>query len=134
MQLWRALREWLGLTPHSETRSFYLKQDVLQGLEYLSQRERRPPEEVANRLLAQAIWQEEAGKVLERWYLLTRREQEVAALICLGYTTQEIADRLVVSNGTVKGYAHHILEKFELHSREELRRMLAHWDFAEWEK
>ena len=88
MQLWRMLREWLGLKPPPGPRSFYLEQDVLRGLEVLSQREHRPPEELANRLLSQAIWEQEAGKVLERWYLLTRREQEVAALICLGYTTQ----------------------------------------------
>ena len=87
---------------------------------------------MANRLLSEAIWEHQAGAVLERWYRLTRREQEVAALICLGYTTQQIADRLVVSHGTIKGYAHHILEKFDVHSRDELREQLAHWDFSQW--
>jgi DNA-binding NarL/FixJ family response regulator len=134
MQLWRALREWLGMKPPSSPRSFYLEQEVLRGLEVLSQRDHRPPEELVNQLLSRAIWEEEAGKVLQRWDLLTRREQEVTALICLGYTTQQIADRLVVSHGTIKGYAHHILEKFDVHSRDELRQMLAHWDFTEWGK
>lgn len=38
-----------------------------------------------------------------------------------------------VTQGTVRGYAHHILEKFEVHSRDELRELLAHWDFRKWE-
>ena len=132
MAFWRKVREWLGLELPPGTRTFTLEDDVLHGLERLSQREHQAPEKLANRLLSQALWEQQAGRVLERWYLLTRREQEVAALICLGYTTQKIADRLMVSNGTIKGYAHRILEKFEVHSRDELRDLLAHWDFSEW--
>lgn len=134
MQFWRRLREWLGVDPPPGPRTFPLEEEVLQGLETLSRREHRPPEELANRLLSQAIWEQQAGQVLERWYRLTRREQEVAALICLGHTTQQIVNRLTVSHGTIKGYAHHILEKFDVHSRDELRRLLAHWDFSEWER
>ena len=96
-------------------------------------KEEFPDDDMANRLLSQAIWEQQAGRMLERWYRLTPREQEVAALICLGYTTQQIADRLTVSNGTIKGYAHRVLEKFEVHSRIDLRDMLAHWDFSEWD-
>ena len=132
MAFWRKVREWLGLELPPGTRTFTLEDDVLHGLERLSQREHQAPEKLANRLLSQALWEQQAGRVLERWYLLTRREQEVAALICLGYTTQKIADRLMVSNGTIKGYAHRILEKFDVHSRDELRDLLAHWDFSEW--
>jgi len=132
MAFWRKVKEWLGLEPPPGLRTFTLEDEVFQGLEHLSQREHQAPEKLANRLLSQAIWEQQAGRVLERLYRLTRCEQEVAALICLGYTTQRIADRLVVSNGTIKGYAHHILEKFEVHSRDELRDLLAHWDFSEW--
>lgn len=132
MELWRRLRQWLGFSPPGGKRAFHLEPDVLQGLELLARRERRPPEELANRLLSQAVWERQAGEALERWYSLTRREQEVAALICLGYTTQQIANRLTVTHGTVKGYAHHILEKFDIHSRDELRELLAQWDFSEW--
>jgi DNA-binding NarL/FixJ family response regulator len=134
MRFWSWLRKWLGLDTSSETRTFHLKQDVLRDLETLALREHSPPEELANRLLSEVIWERQAGEVLERWYRLTPREQEVAALICLGCTTQQIADRLTVSHGTIKGYAHHILEKFDVHSRVELRELLAHWDFSEWEK
>ena len=132
MELWRLLREWLGLEPPAGPRTFQLEEDIFQGLEVLSRREHQPPEQLANRLLSQAIWEQQAGRVLERWYNLTPREQEVAALICLGYTTQQIADRLTVTHGTIKGYAHRVLEKFDVHSRNELRELLAHWDFSEW--
>jgi DNA-binding CsgD family transcriptional regulator len=134
MRFWSWLRQWLRLDAPPETRAFYLQQDVLQELETLARRERRPPEELANRLLSEVIWERRAGQMLERWYRLTPREQEVAALICLGCTTQQIADRLTVSHGTIKGYAHHILEKFAVHSRAELRELLAQWDFSEWKK
>jgi len=134
MRFWSWLRKWLGLDASTATRTFHLKQDVLRDLETLALREHSPPEELANRLLSEVIWERQVGEVLERWYRLTPREQEVAALICLGCTTQQIADRLTVSHGTIKSYAHHILEKFDVHSRVELRELLAHWDFNEWEK
>lgn len=133
MAFWRKVKEWLGLELPPGPRTFTLEDEVLHGLERLSQREHQAPEKLANRLLSQAIWEQQAGRVLERWYRLTPREQEVAALVCLGYTTQQIADRLTVSNGTIKGYAHRVLEKFEVHSRNDLRELLAHWDFNEWD-
>ena len=132
MRYWHKLFEWLGLKSPAAPRTFLLDQSALQGLETLSRREHRPPEELAQSLLAQAIWERQSGEVLDRWYRLTPREQEVAALICLNYTTQQIADHLSVTHGTVKGYAHHILEKFDVHSRNKLRDLLAHWDFSEW--
>jgi DNA-binding NarL/FixJ family response regulator len=134
MRFWRKIREWLGLDPPPGPRVFPLQQNVLQGLESLSQREHSSPEELANRLLSQAIWEQQVGRMLANWNLLSRREQEVAALICLGYATQEIADRLELTNGTVKGYAHRVLEKFDVGSRDELRELLAHWDFSAWQR
>ena len=132
MRYWQKLLQRLGLETSTSPRTFHLDPSALQGLETLSRREHRPPEELAQSLLAQAIWEHQAGEVLDRWYRLTRREQEVAALICLNYSTQQIAENLSVTHGTIKGYAHHILEKFDVHSRNELRDLLAHWDFSEW--
>lgn len=42
---------------------------------------------------------------------LTKREQEVLRLICLQYTTTEIADKLFVSKRTVDGHRNKLLEK-----------------------
>ncbi len=48
---------------------------------------------------------------------LTNRELEVLALISEGLANSEIATRLHLSVGTVKGYVHHILNKLEASSR-----------------
>lgn len=66
------------------------------------------------------------------WAGLTPREQQVAALACLGYTNQEIAQRLTISVNTVRTYVRSVLDKFQTPSKAELRLILAEWDFAEW--
>ena len=48
---------------------------------------------------------------------LTAREREVLELIAEGLSNQEIAARLFIEIGTVKGYVHSILRKFEVDSR-----------------
>jgi LuxR family maltose regulon positive regulatory protein len=48
---------------------------------------------------------------------LTAREKEVLALIAEGLSNREIAARLFVATGTVKGYVHSILRKLEVESR-----------------
>jgi LuxR family maltose regulon positive regulatory protein len=49
--------------------------------------------------------------------LLTPRELEILALMAAGASNQEIAQRLVVTEGTVKGHVNHILQKLEAHNR-----------------
>lgn len=48
---------------------------------------------------------------------LTPREGEILTLIARGASNQEIADRLVLSVGTVKGHVNHIFSKLDVHSR-----------------
>jgi non-specific serine/threonine protein kinase len=48
---------------------------------------------------------------------LTRREQQVAALIADGLTDRQIAERLVLSRGTVGQHVVHILDKLGFRSR-----------------
>jgi NarL family two-component system response regulator LiaR len=50
---------------------------------------------------------------------LTRREQEVLALLIKGLTNAEIAERLIISPATAKVHVSHILSKLEVSSREE---------------
>jgi DNA-binding CsgD family transcriptional regulator len=48
---------------------------------------------------------------------LTAREREVAALIAQGFTNDEIAQRLVLTTGTVANHVAHILGKLNVTSR-----------------
>lgn len=58
---------------------------------------------------------------------LSQREMEVLQLIALGYTNQEIADRLVVSVKTVESHKARIMEKLGARNRASLvRYALAH--------
>ena len=51
---------------------------------------------------------------------ITRREREVASLIAGGLSSAEIADRLVLAEGTVANHIEHILRKLRLRSRTQL--------------
>jgi len=52
-------------------------------------------------------------------HLLTAREMEILALMAGGASNQEIAERLIVTVGTVKGHVNHILDKLDAHNRTE---------------
>lgn len=49
--------------------------------------------------------------------VLTRREQEILALIADGKTNLEIAQKLYIAPGTVRVHVHTILQKLEVHDR-----------------
>jgi DNA-binding CsgD family transcriptional regulator len=52
--------------------------------------------------------------------------------VCTGLTGRQAAARLVVSPETVKTHMRHILRKFGLCSRRELRALLEEWDLTVW--
>ena len=114
-------------------RGFALDMQVHASLEDLAAREQRPVDEIANDLLEQALDERAiAESKLEPWWELSPRQQEITALICLNYTNQEIARRLKISPETVKSHVRAVLNRFNVHSRIELRRRLAGWDFSAW--
>jgi DNA-binding NarL/FixJ family response regulator len=49
--------------------------------------------------------------------ILTEREAAIAGLVAIGLSNKEIANRLGVSLGTVKGHMHAIFAKTGLNSR-----------------
>ena len=52
--------------------------------------------------------------------ILSKREEEVAALVTDGFTNREVADRLHLSESTVKNYIFKIFEKLGISTRVEL--------------
>lgn len=64
---------------------------------------------------------------------LTPREQEVAWLTARGHTNPQIAEALIVSPETVKTHVAHVLEKFGVRSKAELRVRLLDLGVRWWE-
>jgi DNA-binding CsgD family transcriptional regulator len=70
--------------------------------------------------LRSAARTESAGPRLPHLLRLTRREQEVARLVCEGRSNQEIANNAGLSLPTVKKHVHGIFRKLEVTSRSRL--------------
>lgn len=51
---------------------------------------------------------------------LTKRESEVAVLVCQGLGNGEIADQLSIAEATVKRHVSNIFEKFQINKREQV--------------
>ena len=62
--------------------------------------------------------------------MLTTRELEILQLLGTGATNHEIADRLVLSENTVKVHVHNILEKLNLRNRLEAAQYARRCDFG----
>lgn len=67
------------------------------------------------RLMEELARTKEPARVIEP--TLTRRELEVLRELAAGYSNQEIAGRLCISENTVKYHVHSILEKLDLSDR-----------------
>lgn len=101
----------------------------------IARQEGRTQAEIAAEMLVVGLDRRRAAELnLERWHRLSPREQEVTALVCLSLSTQEIAERLVISPETVKTHMRRILQELDLHSKIEVRLMYADWDFSQWLK
>jgi len=134
MAFWHRILFRLDLRPDPGPHTYKLDADLHTALEDLAQREKRPANEVVSELVASGLDRRfSQDDLLQRWQVLSPREQDVTALACLGYTNQQIAIRLSVSPETVKTHLHNAMLKFNLHSRSELRLRLATWDFSSWE-
>jgi DNA-binding CsgD family transcriptional regulator len=68
------------------------------------------------------------------WEGLNPRQREVVALICQGYSPRDAATRLDTTQRTVQTHLKAAEEKFGVASHEELRALLANWDFGELEE
>jgi DNA-binding CsgD family transcriptional regulator len=130
MSFWHRLLHALGFQPPPE-RVYYLDDDLVQSLQELAEQELRPEDEVAADLITDAFIRRLAFMDLQRrWRSLSPREQQATMLVCQNYTTDEVAAEMMISPNTVKTHVHNSMLKFAVHSRSELRRLLADFDFT----
>ena len=102
-------------------------------LEDIAAAQQRPVHEFIIATLYAAVHTNHAQAGYDRlWSELTPRGQQVAALVCLGYTNHEIAHRLTISVNTVRSHVRNVLDKFQVASKAELRLILADWNFDNW--
>jgi DNA-binding CsgD family transcriptional regulator len=75
-----------------------------------------------------------AQEIASIWHSLTRRQKEVVALVCQGYSTRQIATRLDTGTENVQTHLSKAMRKFGVDSRQELKTLLSNWDFGELEE
>ena len=124
--IWRDLTAWLH-----KTKTFAVDLESYELLRRLAERQNETPQEAAVRLIQQAAQDQNAHEyVLQCWEQLSPRQKQIAAYICRGDTTPQIAAYLKISSTTVKSHAEAVLRKFGVNSRAALRRQLAFWDLS----
>ncbi len=102
-------------------------------LEALAAAQERPVHDLVIETLYAVVYDNYAeARNDRRWSELTPREQQIVALVCLGFTNREIARQLVISVNTVRSHIRRILEKYHIASKVELRLILANWNFDAW--
>jgi DNA-binding CsgD family transcriptional regulator len=135
MDLFRHLLKKLGLIHPSESRKYTLDVSLQPMLDSLAGHEQLSPDEVASGLVNEALSRRQVdAELLRKWESLSLRQQQVAALICLGYTNRQISAKLGISIATVHTHSGHIQDVFDVNSKSDLRRLLAVWDFKDWDR
>ena len=61
-------------------------------------------------------------------YILTKRETQIGYLVFSGYTNQQIAEELYISETTVKKHLTHIYEKTQVSGRKELNSKIKNYE------
>ncbi len=129
MSFWRRLLHALGF--HGpESRNYHLDEKRVEFLQTLAEEQGLSEEQITTNLILRAIAHRWVTQdLLQRWESLSPREKQVAIMICRNYTTGEMATRMVVSPNTVKAHLRKIMVKLDVHSRHELRLLLADFNF-----
>ena len=119
MSLLSHLMQYLFRTKDNEKqpRVFLKDEELIAVIKDVARQQSRAEEEIIadftkvglNQFLTQ-------NEMEERWSSLSHREQQVVALICLGYRNHEIAKTLVIAPETVKTHLQSIFNKFHLRS------------------
>ena len=130
--LWERLIDRLGLMKLPK-RLYRFEDELAWSLQSMAELEQRPEEQVAAELLTFAIdYHKKNANRLADWERLTRREQQVAVLVCLKFSNVEIAERLQISPETVRSHLRSAIRKFKVRRKADLLIVLADWDFSAW--
>ena len=133
MSILKRILKLIGIRPKPYPRTYELSESLQVTLKTLAEHEGRSEGELIPDLLAAGLTQyQSVEKLWKIWETLSPREQDVAALTCLGLTNRQIAGRLSLSPETIKTHMRTVLFKFGLNSKEKLRHILAYWDFSGW--
>jgi DNA-binding CsgD family transcriptional regulator len=137
MSIWDRFLYLIGKrsTPGPRSYRFDVSDSLQVTLSTIAKDEGRPENELIPELLNAGLTQYVSNeRIWKKWEILSPREKDVAALVCLGYTNREIGARLSISSETVKDRLETALKKFNFTKRTELRDLLSIWDFSEWER
>jgi DNA-binding CsgD family transcriptional regulator len=135
MAIWDTLLYWIGLRPTPGPRTYEITESLHVSLTTLAQHEGRPEHELLPDILAAGLTQYSTkDRIWKKWESLTPREQEVTALVCLGYTNGQVAVRMGITEAGVKFHLRNVYSKFQVKNRGKLRQKLAGWDFTGWLK
>lgn len=121
----------LGLSKKPGPRYYEIDDGLHISLHTLANYEGRSEQELLPDVLAAGFDQYQSSDKLSRiWESLSAREQQVTGLTCLGLTNRQIGAKLSLSPETIKTHIRHILSKFGVKSKNELRHILVRWDFS----
>src|SRR5688572_27754216 len=135
MSILQRLLYWIGLRSDPGPRKYEVETPLHVSLTTLAQSEGRPVHELFPDIVAAGLTQYSTNdRVWKKWESLTSREREVTALVCLGYTTGQMAFHMGVTQATIKFHLGNVYSKFEVKNRAKLRQTLAGWDFRGWAK
>jgi DNA-binding CsgD family transcriptional regulator len=124
----------LGLDRLRRKRTFPLEEPLYLELVDQARKEQLPPGELAAEIMSTGLQQRKDGSVLKAcWEILSRREKQVIALTCLGYTNRQIAAKLYIGEETAKSHVTNALRKFDMHGKLAVQTALKDWDFSDWE-
>ena len=87
----------------------------------------RHPEKAAEQIRQKVPFQRKCA-IIGEYYGLTRREIDVFRLIAAGRNSTRIQEELSISAGTVNTHSHHVFQKLDVHSQQEVIDLFQHAD------
>lgn len=120
----RDIQSWLR-----RRRIFAMDVDAYENLRLIAARRQQTPEDAAAQVFEQIAYEQDVQSwTMQCWEQLSPRQRQIAAYVCRGDSTRQIAAQLNISQTTVKSHVEIVLRKFNVPNRIALRQLLAPWD------